>query len=497
MPRKKDPNTNETKPCLTCGINFESPKIRKRVFCSKKCSSSNPIIKQKNRDGVKKTLLKNYGGHHMQCNVGKESLKKSLLEKYGVDHYSKHPDYINKVKSTKLERYGDENYNNLEKCESTLLERYGVDNAAKVEAFKKKENQTRRDNNYHKIISILKKEKLTELFQISDYKGYNWKNKYPVKCNVCDLTFYITAYNTNNIFCEKCNPYRMKAENELFLFLSEATKEIIARRDREILSGKELDFYIPTKKIALEYNGIYWHSEIGGKKNKVYHLNKLKKCIINGITLLQIQSDDWQNKTEIIKSIINNKLGNISNKIGARKCVIKEVDNIDSSTFLENNDLNGEDKSGVKLGLYYKDELVSLMTLCKSKFNQQIEWEVSRYCCKLNTIIIGGISKIFKHFIKNYNPNSVVSFSDRRFFTGEVYSKLGFVFFDNTLPRYYYTDDYKEAYPKMYFTKNKLKDIVNNFDENLSEWENMRNNNWDRIWDCGDSKWIWNNPISQ
>ena len=71
------------------------------------------------------------------------------------------------------------------------------------------------------------------------------------------------------------------------------------------------------------------------------------------------------------------------------------------------------------------------MTFCKPRKNlgqktNDNEYELLRFCNKLNTIIIGGANKMFKQFIKDYNPNSVISYADRRWNTGKVYEKMGF-----------------------------------------------------------------------
>ena len=171
---------------------------------------------------------------------------------------------------------------------------------------------------------------------------------------------------------------------------------------------------------------------------------------------------------------------------------IKKVDKNSKREFLNNCHIQGDDRCSVAYGLYYKDSLVSIMTFCKSRFDKKIEWEISRFCNSLNTRILGGASKLFSVFLEDYKPNSVVSYSDRRFFTGDIYNKLGMQFVGNTAQGYHYVSpDFSTLFNRQMFQKSKLKKKLQKFDESLSEWENMKVNGFDRIWDCGHSKWIY------
>jgi hypothetical protein len=133
------------------------------------------------------------------------------------------------------------------------------------------------------------------------------------------------------------------------------------------------------------------------------------------------------------------------------------------------------------------------MTFVKSRFDKKIQYEMYRYCNKLNTNIVGGASKLFKQFLKDYSPNTIVSYSDKRYFNGTVYQNLGFNFIENTPPNYWYiSPNYKSLYNRMTFQKHKLKKLLEKYDPTLTEWENMLQSGYDRIWDCGNGKWIWN-----
>jgi len=211
----------------------------------------------------------------------------------------------------------------------------------------------------------------------------------------------------------------------------------------------ELDIYIPKLNIAIEFNGVYWHSEVF--KNKDYHINKTKICKSSGIELLHIWEDDWKNKRPIIESMILNKIGITPNKIWARNCEIREINDVKiSREFLNENHIQGYSNSKFKIGLYHKNELISIMTFSKKRKNM----ELVRFCSKLNTNVVGGSSRLFKYFIRKYNYDNVISYSDISFFSGGMYEKLGFTLDGSTPPNYWWVVDYTRKH-RFNFNKKK------------------------------------------
>jgi len=496
---RKNPLTI-TKHCPGCDHDFEVSyyKRNRQIYCTKKCAQHCPSVLDKMKKSQKETYLKNYGVEHpMQTTDVKEHFKKAMLLKYGVEHPSKMPNYRTNVKNTLKQRYGVENYTNLPKMKATMMERYGVDNPSKLKIFTDKARITKMSDHYNFLIKFCKENNLEFLCSLENYKGYHFSNLYKLKCLRCNKTLETTVYNLNNLFCDYCHPEKITTvENKFYTFLQEILPKetIIKRNDRTVLVGKELDFYIPDKKYAFEINGLYWHSENAGGIDKSYHLNKTKSCAHHGINLVHIFENEWIYKEEIVKSIIRNLL-NISDslitKIHARECITKEVKEKEKNEFLNKNHLQGEDKSTIKIGLYFKENLMALMTFRKtSRFDKKSEWELTRYCNKINTIVVGGASKLFSYFTKNYSPKNIISYCDRRYFNGNLYKNLGFNFLSHTSAGYsYIINKYKDTKNRMSFQKHKLKDILTNFDPDLSEWDNMKNNGYDRIWNCGNSKW--------
>jgi len=498
MSRPKNNPDYIVKVCKNCNTDYKVSfyKRNKSTYCSKKCSNTNIDVLNKIRESQKKTHIQKYNGlHPMQTEKTKQNFKNALINKYGVESYSKLSEYKEKVKKTKLERYGDENYNNISQIKSTCLEKYGVDNILKHKKTREKISDKNKLERFGFIKNYCEAKNIVPLFSESEYDGYSFKNKYKFSCNKCNKIFETDVYRLNHIFCNYCNPLdKTTLENELYHFIKSiiGNDVIVKRKDRTILNGKELDIYIPSNNLAIELNGLYWHSENGNDIKKLYHLNKSRSCISKGIKLIHIFENEWLYKKEIVKSIISNILKYNVNKIYARNCEVKMIDDISKNIFLDNNHLQGKDKSSIRYGLFYKNELVSVMTFVKSRFDKKIQYEIYRYSNKLNTTILGGASKLFNQFISDYSPESVVTYSDKRYFDGIVYQNLGFNFIENTPPNYWYiSPDYKTSYNRMTFQKHKLSKLLKNYDISLTEWENMTQNGYDRIWDCGNGKWIW------
>jgi len=316
--------------------------------------------------------------------------------------------------------------------------------------------------------------------------------KIQIRCNDCGREFEVEANSfLQGHGCPYHNLNYSVNENKIYEYIKEKFPNTIAN-DRKVLKGNELDIFIPEKNIAIEYDGLYWHCEL--KKEKEYHLNKTLECEKQGIRLIHIFEDEWLHKSKIWISMLDNILGLTKIKIFARKCKIKEVDNSEASLFLKNNHIQGWCASQIKLGLYYNEELVSLMTFGKSRHfigNGETEYELLRFCNKLNTNVIGGASKLFKHFIKIYNPKSVVSYADRRWSIGNLYEKLGFNFSHFSKPNYFYIIGTVRK-NRFNFRKSILQKKYN-CPNNITEREFCKRQKWYRIYDCGTKVYKWEN----
>lgn len=284
--------------------------------------------------------------------------------------------------------------------------------------------------------------------------------------------------------CPICGNNLSKCEDEIHDFISGLGIEII-KKDKKVLHGKEIDILLPSLNIGIEYDGLYWHSE--KFKDKNYHINKSNECLKYGIRLIHIFEDEWENKKEIVKSRLKNIFKLTENRIFARCCELKEVDNNVSKAFLEENHIQGNVYSKVNIGLFYNDELVSLMTFGNKRKNlgstsTDNEYELLRFCNKLNTTVVGGASRLFKYFIKKYNPYRIISYCDLRWSNGGLYEQLGFKLNHISTPNYFYLKD-KKRVNRFNFRKDVL--VKEGYDKDKTEHEIMLEREIYRIYDCG------------
>lgn len=276
-----------------------------------------------------------------------------------------------------------------------------------------------------------------------------------------------------------------KQEKEILSFIREELGYKEASSSRKILGERnEIDIYVPSKNIGFEYDGLYWHNELNKDKN--FHLNKTNKCKEKGVTLYHIFEDEWLYKSGIVKSMIENILQKTPNKIGARKCEVREIDSKSCSEFLLNNHIQGNCLGKIRIGLFYKDELVSVMLMGHSRHfagSGKEEWELLRMCSKLHYTIMGGASKMFNYFIKKYKPKSIITFADKRWSIGNVYNKLGFSLYNESRPNYYYVIGDKRYY-RYNFRKSVL---IKKYGcpAEMTEKDFCFKQKWYRIYDCG------------
>ena len=328
-----------------------------------------------------------------------------------------------------------------------------------------------------------------------DYSKVKYIDNNTKVCIICPEhgEFWQEPSNHINLIqgCPKCANIISTPEKEIVEFLKSILPEIeIKENVRDIIDNGELDIYVPSYRVAIELNGLFWHSEL--LKDKNYHLNKTLACEQKNVHLFHIFEDEWKYKKDIIKSMLKNIFNKTENTIMARKCEIKEVPYKEASKFLNNNHLQGKCGSTIKLGLYYENELVSLMTFGKSRHfigNGKTQWELLRFCNKLNTNVIGGASKLFKHFIKTYKPQEVVSYADRRWSQGLLYHILEFKLYNKSKPNYYYIINNKRQY-RFNLRKSVLVKKYN-CPKEMSEHQFCLLNKWYRIYDCGCLCYIW------
>lgn len=462
--------------CNTCGAPTRFISFNKGYtkYCCPGCASKNHEVKEHK----KITSYNHYGvSNPSQSKEIQKKKEKTCLERYGVTNTSKLKSNRLKQKQTCLEKYGDEHYNNIEKSKQTCLKRYGVKYflANKDVIDKITETCLEKYGGRGNASEILREKTRKTCLEKYGDPSYNNRNK--AKETMLKL------YGSETY--RECMPHKNTNIENFITNILNKYNITYETNNRLILNGKEIDIYIPSKNLAIECNGCYWHDD--KHKPMRYHFEKYKECMDKNIQLLTFWDDQIYRCPDIVSSIIKSKLGIYEKRLYARNCEIKILDPQTSKHFLVKNHIQGAVNSSIKLGLYYENELVSVMTFGKNRkcVNGIIDWELYRFCNKLNIQVIGGASKLFSYFIKQYNPISISSFSSNDISNGDLYKLLGFEKKSETIS-YWYIKNYKR-YHRFNFTKANL--IKMGFDKTKTEKQIMTENKYYRIYDAGQTRW--------
>lgn len=475
--------------CEVCGTACEGR------FCSNKCKSQvigkenikkaiQAVIERKDEivEKRKKTVKTKYGvDYYTQTKEYRDKVKNTNLIRYGVESSNQATIVKEKMRQSKLERYGDANYNNREKYKETFRKNFNAeDNILKLEskniekygvpirAWTHYKNYTNLNHEFVKLHFVTE----TNLFKFKEFVDY------------FEIPYLKTAYDIKERlgFKDILNEHHYNTlshvEKELFEWFPVEDK---VSNNRKVLDGLEIDIYSPNLKLGIEYDGIYWHST-AVQEDPNYHIKKLDLAESKGITLYNIfeNIDDL----DIWKSMILNKLGQ-SRRIYARKCEVRRVDYHVVREFLAENHLQGEVTSPINYALYYEDELVEVMTFKKPRYTKDYDFELLRLCTKKGITVVGGASKLFSAFRRDYPSASVISYANRRWSRGDVYRQLGFDLLKVSAPNYWYVRG-DEVLSRYQAQKHKLPQLLGeSFDPELSESENMQQAGFERIYDCG------------
>ena len=493
--------------CKICGkpTSFINAIDGYRVYCSSKCANSDPEIQDRRKsqmtdekrqakiNKIKETNMKKYGvasilqlsSTRQKCKEAVtsekviEKRKETCLRKYGVTNPFLSTEVKDKIKKTNIERYGSENIFASEygksKIRQTCLERYGCENggASKKAQAKIKETRELKSKEFCSQNACIPLTELDVSYSVKDSIFHS-------KLLLYNDRYYVKISDIDEILKhEPTSTGKFVVENDIASFVKQHYSKTIIRNTRFVINPKELDIYLPDIKVAIEVDGIWYHSTNAGTESR-YHLDKSIACEGLGIRLIHITDYEWINKTDICKSIILSALGEYETKIYARQCKIQKVDHNEADNFLNTNHIQGKVKSTYSLGLYYNNELVQLICIGKSRFKKD-EIELLRMCTKLNTQVIGGFSKLMKH--QPYNE--LISYVDRAKFSGIGYKKLGFQLIGESGPSYKYYKNNIEL-NRISTQKHKLSTLLGDqFDPTKTESQNMINCGWLQIYDCG------------
>ena len=431
----------------------------------------------------KASIRRHFGcDYAMQSAEVRKKSKETCLGKYGVDHYFKTEAGRNRASSANIKEipsagdlfkyYVTECHsvidtalhfnvsvttvlkwlskNNLSKTpeqveetkEKTNMDRFGVENSFSSPDVRKhyRENCIEKygfdrpvNKGAEKSTEILSSEEKFAKFLVSTFGD---KPNYTMVARAlgCSDNKVRSAVKKNG-WENYLSIYVSSPEEELQTLLKKLNIDFIPH-ERKILDGMEIDIYIPAKKIGIEFNGDYWHSDAVKEKN--YHFNKSKLAESKGIRLIHIYEYEWNTMRGKIVQLLKIALGVASNKIYARECEVREITNQEAKILNNKVHLQNHRNAQVTYGLYYHDELVQLMSFSRTHYNRNLKgdnsWEIIRGCPGSNNIVVGGVSKLFSHFIKDHSPDEVFSYCDFNKFDGKSYEAIGMKFIGYTGP---------------------------------------------------------------
>lgn len=508
------------------------------TFCSNKCANANQETRQKKKktfierfgvenpfsseevkEKIRETNLQKYGAENPAQNlILKQKRIQTMLERYGVEYAQQNPEIREKSTKTMLERYGVEhalqNAVLKDKQEKTTEEIYGFRFASSSDEIKEKQRKTYQekygvehpwqDEEVRRKVKLTSKDRYgvedfnqqhipLEIMELLNDKDFLYQKHYVEQIPLSKIAEMLGGLDGNTVWkylyraglvTQHYN--RSFGEKQINNFINHLGFETQTSL-RNIISPYEIDIYIPSHNLAIEYCGLYWHSEQAGK-GKNYHKTKLNLCNKNGIRLLTIYEDEWVEKEEIVRDKIMSILGvNNNDRIYARKTFVVDVSKNEKRIFLNKNHIQGDGPGSLTYGLAYDNELVALMTFIKRKDGR---FELNRYATSKN--VVGGFSKLLKHFQRNNEWKEVISFADLRWSEGNLYEKCGFDLDKTLSPDYYYVVNDKREH-KFGFRHKHLKNKLPGYNPNLTEWENCDNAGLLRIWNCGLKKYIMKN----
>lgn len=456
----------ELKKCQNCGklLTYDQTKDGKR-YCSIKCKGSDLKLKEK----TKQTCLKKYCAKAPTCNQD-IIIKREInnFKKYGYKNTLSIPQMRQRIKQTCLKKYGGNapacNQLIKEKMLNTFYTRTGIEHNSILKGFQH-------------ILSF--KDFVIPLFDIKEYQGLRSRKVYKWKCVKCNKEFEsvipYSSFKEVPRYCPRCpscypqiDGYSI-LEKQLVKYLKTIYDGQIIQNNRTLIVPKELDIVLPELKIAIQFNGLYWHSS--QYKNNNYHINKTLECQKIGYRLIHIFQNEWIDKKEIVKAKLKSIICSNQPSIYARKCIIKQINAKQKNQFLNKYHIQGADSANIKLGLFYYNKLIAVMTFCKSRFNKNYQWQLSRYATSKR--VIGGASKLLNYFQKTYNPKSIITYADRRYSIGNLYYKLGFKLNHISKPNYYWTKN-NVILSRYQTQKHKLKKLLGDtFQQTLSQSQNM------------------------
>lgn len=440
--------------CKVCGKStmFMGIKIGYKSYCSVKCAQNDPEVRKQVTETTKSNLKAKYGVENVQqISEVREKTKQTCKKRYGTEYSIASEKVRQKIVDRNIEKYGVAYPMQSEELKKhytqAIIDKYGVDNIAKSELIQAKSRHTRKRN----IETRYDTTGYVSVGSVANKYGQGWYH-FRDQLNISIVKFGMYSYisiedeeKAKQYFNTHFEGHKSYLEYDVLNFIKSIYDGNIISPTKKIIAPLELDIYIPEKKLAIEVNGLFYHSSIGGCKDKLYHFTKSKMCENLGIRLIHIYESEWYNDRDKIESLLRIALGKVDTKIYARQCEIRQITNAEAKPFNEKGHLQNHKQAEVTYGLFYKNELVQLMSFSRNKYNRNLksdtEWSIERGCPGSNNIVVGGVNRLFRHFIEDYHPTKIFSYCDFNKFDGRSYEAIGMTFDGYTGPDKYWILD--------------------------------------------------------
>lgn len=440
------------------------------------------------------TIKQRYGvSNVMLLDDFKNKQKETNLQRYGVEHAASSTIVKEKIKQTNLERYGTEAISHLPdidaKRKKTCELKYGADHPWKNEDVRAKIKTTMSDlygsENFNQAhIAPESLELLNNKQWLVDQHIAN-KLSYTQIAKTLNVDMSTVANYAKEHDIETQRYSNSLGEQEIAEFIEQLGVEVI-RGDRTTIAPLELDIFVPSHKIAIEFCGLYWHRE--HLRPRLYHYNKMKLCEQRGIRLLTIYEDEWYDRQHCVENKIKRLLkADDTEKVYARKCTVMQPSQQDAKRFLDINHIQGAGPGSIKYALSHNNEIVAIMTFVNEGGGNYV---LSRYAT--SKTIAGGFTKLLAHFKRNHTFKHIKSFADLRLSDGNMYASNGWVCEGLVSPDYFWCKG-TSRHHKFAFRHINLPSKLSNYDPSLSESENCYAHGYFKVYDCGKLKFVINN----
>lgn len=451
---------------------FSSDDIKKRIVSTNidRYGVANPSNSTEIQDKRRSTFIERYGVNTpWKSDIVQDKIRNTVRERYNCDYVSQNDNIKLRAKKTWIDRYGTDNPS---KCDSIKLKKantcyknYGVDNPLKIDSVRLKSDKSRIEK-YGSVSPFKSKD-------IQRKSSDTIQDRYGVPY-ACMTEQCINAHGSGMI---------SKLNKDFKSFLSDIG--IDSKLEYHIPESiYSYDVRISDTNILFELNPTYTHNSTVGTVwddtplNTEYHMNKTLYARGSGYRCINIF--DWDDWNKIVGLIIHDR------KIYARECIVKIVDADTSKRFINDNHLQGYCRgNNIRLGLYYNNELVQIMTFGKPRYNKKYQYELIRLCTKIGSIVIGGAEKLFKYFINSYNPTSIISYCDMSKFNGDIYYKLGFDLWYVTDPSCIWSKYNKHITDNLLRQRGYDQLFNTNYGKGTSNRDLMIENGWREVYDCG------------